>query len=203
VTSSGEAPELVAIFADADAQRFVMRLIDAGMERGCLRRFVVEPVRDPMRDAHVARDPLSVAQSFLSNPNVRFLVLWDHHGSGREIDPPQDVERDITAAFLRAGVPAERVLAIAFVPELEIALEPVWDRVCEELAKKRKDPALEAVFDANDPKGALEAIARRHRIRLNPALFQELAGSLSIPKLKSRDPLARVGARLVEWFAPA
>lgn len=202
MTSGGEAPELVAIFADADAQRFVMRLIEAGMERRCLRRFVVEPVRDPMRDAHVARDPLSIAQSFLSDPNVRFLVLWDHHGSGREGEPAEHVERDITDAFIRAGVSAERVLAVAFVPELEIALEPVWDRVREELARKRGETPDDMRFDSTDPKAAVQALARKHKLRVDPVLFRELAGSLSIPRLKSREPLARVGARLVEWFAP-
>lgn len=48
------APELVVIFADVDAEKFVFRLVARGIERRCLRTFEWVTVRDPMRDARVA-----------------------------------------------------------------------------------------------------------------------------------------------------
>jgi len=56
--------ELLAVFADADAQAFVERLVERGQERQCLRPFRWRSRRDAMRDGLVAR-PVDVVSALL------------------------------------------------------------------------------------------------------------------------------------------
>jgi hypothetical protein len=190
----------VILFADADAQRFVSRLVRRGIERRCLRPFHWEAIRDPMRDARVAQQPLAAAEPFRADPETRFLVLWDHEGSGREDRPPPEVEESVVAAFERAGVARSRVRAVAFEPEFEIVLAPAWDRVLAELASKRAELPKALAFDRRDPKGSMKDAADEHRLRADPALYEDLASKLSLRSLKQGDALRRVGACLIEWF---
>lgn len=193
-------PDLVVLFADLDAQRFVSTLIERGFESGCLRRFALEVVRDPMCDAHVVREPLVALGPYLQHPGTRFLVLWDHMGSGMEDRAPADCEQRVVECFARAGVHSHRVAAIAFVPELEAALEPGWDRVLEVLAGKRKESPREIAFQPADPKAAVREATAAHRLKADASLFRELAGTLSLPKLKQGASLARIADRLAGWF---
>jgi hypothetical protein len=195
-----EEPELVAIFADADAQRFVWALVERGIERGCLRSMRRVQLRETMRDAALCQDPLAVAKPFLSNEAARFLLVWDHQGSGREGEQPSASERRAVEAFTRTNIRAERVLAVALSPEFEIVLEPVWERVCEELAAKRKVPSRTLPFEPTDPKGSFRELTRFHRLRADAALFGELAGRLSLDRLKQGPALERIARRLLEWF---
>ena len=129
--------ELVVLFADADAQRFVTKLIERGIERRCLRPMKWRQIRDPMHDPRVARDPTAALTLFLRHPTCRFVVVLDHHGSGGESRSRESLESDVADVLARAGVAKERTAVIAFEPELESALVPVWDSVLEILARKR------------------------------------------------------------------
>lgn len=193
-------PELVVLFADADAERFVSTLIERGIERGCLRPCRWEPVRDPMKDPRVAREPQVALGPYLMQPGVRYLILWDHVGSGFEEREAADVEQRVVDALKRAGVAPERVAAMAFTPELEAVFEPVWDRVLELLAHKRNHTLKSVPFQIADPKASFHEAVTEYRLRPDAALFRELAGALSVPQLKLGTGLARVADRLVAWF---
>ena len=131
-------PELVVLFADADAQAMIETLIERGIERKCLRPFRWRSVREPMRDAVVAQNPSRALSPFLNVPTIRFAVIWDMHGSGLDCSV-SEAEAGVVNHFARVDVEAQRVVAIAFEPELEVALVPVWSRVVELMANERRN----------------------------------------------------------------
>lgn len=195
--------DLVMLFADADAQRFVTTLIERGFERGCLRSIRCESIRDPMHDAGVARASATTLAPYLGMPTCRFVVVLDHHGAGHDTRASGAIESDVAEALERAGVNRERVLVVVLEPELEVTLVPVWERVLELLADKRGAAPASIPMDPRDPKGSWEGALRAYRLKASPALFAELAQSLSLTRLKEGATLERLSRRLVSWFGAA
>ncbi len=197
--------KLVVLFADADAERFITGLIERGIERGCLRlrNEDWEAVRDPMHDARVAREPTAALAPFLHLPTCRFVIVVDHHGSGAEARCRESLESDMVDALLRAGITRERVAAIVFEPELEVALVPTWTRVLELLARVRREPPRAIPVSAEDPKASWGSALRAYKLKSGPALFEELAKDLSLERLKNGAALGRLSERLVDWFGTA
>jgi hypothetical protein len=192
--------ELVLLFADVDAEKLVTRLLTRGIERGCLRQLTWVAIREPMRDARLAQQPLAALGPHIRSTDSRFLILWDHHGSGREDTDPAEIESEVLATFERADIARERVAAVSFRPELEVVLEPVWTRVLEELARQRAEMPQAIPFDPTDPKSSLATAARAHRLRVDSTVFEDLGAKLSLEGLKKGSTLARIGAVLVRWF---
>jgi hypothetical protein len=206
---------LVVVFSDADMQRFVERFIERGQERGCLERFDWRSIRDSRRDPFVVRPGQCVVCQRASLPLPRLLLLWDHVGSGREEQPPTEVERGVVETLSAQGWPTGHVEAIAVVPELEIALLPVWGRVKAILAAKRSMPAPEdwrvlsralrlvqrhrrgeSLPDdfcealRSNPKEVFQGLIDLLNLRLAPQLFEELGEQLSIPTMKGMSSAA-------------
>lgn len=219
--------ELVAVFADADAQRFVGRLIERGQERQCLRAFRWRSVRTPLRDTLVSR-PETVLAPYrrLPGPKCRYLLLWDHQGCGLDPRSAEDIERRVREDLIRTGLPEDDLVAACIEPELEVLLGPVFDRVRSLLARKRgcepppdddqiltkarwieqRRPSSRVTVDSSAtamttcPKEWFEALLSVLNLRRSPALFEELGDSLSIPDLKRVRAAALVASRLEEWF---
>jgi hypothetical protein len=138
-------------------------------------------------------------------------------GSGREDQAPDDVEMDVLARLERRGVRPENVVAMAFVPEVEIALRPVWRRAVDVLASERALSAPDdglilrvlregghAATDVDDaferhPKELVEALFVTLRLRRSPALYGTLGRKVSIRSLKS-GVLGRLSGSLEGWF---
>lgn len=192
--------DLVVLFADADAERFVTTLVERGIERGCLRPIAWKAIRDPMHDARVADAPAATLAPFLRMSRCRFVVIFDHHGSGHDSRSIDEVEADTLAALARAGVDRERVLVLVFEPELEVTLVSVWDRVLELLARKRDVAKASVPMNAHDPKTSWASALQRYRLKTSAALFGELARELSLAKLKEGEALSRLSDGLVRWF---
>lgn len=195
--------DLILLFADKDAENFVCRLIERGVERGCLRPVQWMAVREPMRDAKVVRAPATALGPHIANPTARFVVLWDHQGSGCEHERPDVVEQRVLGELERSGIDRSRAVAIALDPELEVVLVPVWSRVLGELAGLRNQSTPTVPVDPHDPKASLGEALRLCRLRASPALFEDLAGVLSLRGLKTGGGLAKLSVALVEWFGAA
>lgn len=207
--------DLVALFADKDAELLFERIIERGQERGCIRPLRWRSLRDPRRDAAVARDPGRSLQPFLGG-RTKLLVVWDHEGSGRERDVPEHVAEMATASLLRRGASASDVLCVALVPELEAVLMPVWDRLGPALVEGRgsKPPSdvevarrgglggIEELAEArlNRPKEVFQALVEVAGLRWSARVFERLGGALSIPGLKGAREVERITVRLQEWF---
>lgn len=218
--------ELAVVFADADAQALVSRLIERGQQRGCLRPFRWLSRRDAMRDSFVTRprDVVELLVDRRATPRPRVMLLWDHAGSGREGDAPEVVEAEMRSALGALVQPSELCIA-AFVPEVEVCLIPVWARVKQVMAqhrdrlppddsavlraavrlqrRERRPKPLAADFDVaarESPKEIFEGLLADLNLRSGSRHFEDLANALSIPALKQDTALGRVAEALVRWF---
>lgn len=216
----GEPPyELVALFADADTKEFFRVVLERAQEpgRGCVRPFRWRDIRDPRRDP-VCREPARDLRPF-ATADCRFLIVWDHQGSGYENDSPSVAETTATRSMQAIGVSEDRVLAVALEPEFERLMLPVWPKVKQVVgsersvaapederifteAKKRFANRAEAVDEARAqaPKEWMQALIALVGLRSAPALFGKIGRQVSLPALKRDDPAQRVAEALARWF---
>jgi hypothetical protein len=213
--------DLVALFSDLDMQTLFEAWLERGQQprRQCAREFLWRSIRDPRRDT-VWSQPERALQPFFQF-GCRFLIVWDHHGTGLEAMAPADVEKQVVQRLTRVGVPAEQVLAVALEPELERLLVPVWRKVkllmsgertmappedAEILIKaKELSKAVRSVWDFEDlleknPKEAFEALVRLVRLRRAAPLYQRIGAQTSLPTVKQDGTAARIASTLRDWF---
>ena len=210
--------DLVALFADLDAQRFFEQLIERGQQSGCLRTFRWLSLRDPRRDT-VWRSPQS-ALAPLHREGCRLFLSWDLAGSGAEDDGPYKTEEHARNELERSDIPPDDVLTACFEPELEKVLGVVWDRVKEVVASVRgQSPPDDARILAKarigassastigmqealrrKPKEVFEGLVAAVQLRSKADLFETLGRSLSIPALKRDSSLFKVASQLSGWF---
>lgn len=211
--------DLVALVADADAQNFFQELIERGQQRGCIRPIRWRSERDAMRDALVHRPEQTVAP-FRLDPLPRFVLVWDHEGSGREAEAPRDVADDVVDRLARSGIPPEDVLALPIAPEFEGVLAPVWPRVVTLMAERRKRPAPstaqvlqtarrlcrrelpETLEDALEsaPKEVFTGLRACLDMRASPREVGRLGAQVSIPTLKTGAAAGALSRALARWF---
>lgn len=219
-TDQGEpGPELVVVVADADAEKLLESVLRRGIESGCVRPFRWVIKRDPMRDASVCQSPLR-ALAGVRPSESKLLVLFDHHGSGRETTPARELEAEVLGQLMRAGFPESNARCIILEPEIEAVIAPAWDRVAEVLSARRNEPppSREKVLakaglasTAEDawrtallahPKECLDGMLRLLRLRHEPAVFADIGRQVSLRIFKQGDAAGRLAACLVGWFAP-
>ena len=213
--------ELLALFADHDAQLLVERIIERGQDRCCLRPFRWRSIRDSRHDTLCHR-PEAILRPLLSGA-TRVLILWDHQGSGLEGMTSVEAEAETTSRLAGCGVEADRILALAFDPEVEVSLMPVWDRVTAILSDRRLRPppapqVVRARFEkdwparaglaaeripAEHPKEYFTSLIRVLNLRPSSVLFRDLGDRLSLPALKvAGSRLEALAAGLQKWFPP-
>lgn len=214
--------DLVALFSDSDMQKLIERSIERGQEqRSCTRPFRWRSLRDPRRDT-VWREPDRALQVFLRT-DCRFLIVWDHQGSGSEIRTLEEVETRAVGRLTTFGVPEDRVLAVAFNPELEISFRRVWPKVKRVISERRGMDAPEdsVILDearkhlsrlqipetfeealARNPKELFEALIRLVRLRQSPSLYEDIGNRVSLRGLKAEQVLSRIAVAITAWFPP-
>lgn len=214
--------DLIVLASDAEMKSLLERLIERGQAgRSCTRPFRWRCLRDPRRDT-VWREPHRPLALFLEM-DCSFLVVWDHQGSGREEQRPEDLESEAVRRLTEHGVPRDRVLAVAFEPELEISWRPAWPRVKQIVAEERREeppddsmiltaaqrvnPRLRIPDDfeaalARYPKELFEALVRLLRLRRSPPLYAKLGERISLRAVKREPALARVANAISNWLPP-
>jgi len=195
-----EPPDLVVLLADQDTRRFVESVIDRGMKRRCLPPVRIEYVIDPMKDSSVVRRADALLRACVRRPWPRVVVIWDHHGSGRQRESSATVEADVLALVERNGFPRDNILTLAVDPELEVLLGPVWESVLDALRDIGAKPRPQVAFSALDPKKSLEMAAVTARVKLAPHVFSALGGRVSIRDLKRSEIGERLSRQLETWF---
>lgn len=210
--------DLFVVVADSDAEQFVKVLLTRGIQRRCLREFAWVIRRDPMHDAGVLQAPLRSVPEVRTTES-RVLIVLDHHGSGREDVTPEDVEEEILASLERSGVTRSRARCVVLAPELEIVFSEVWDDVAQMAARRRqKEPPPRDVvlgrargvadrglwsFESamkEQPKELLLALLSYLNLRHQPSLYQDVAGAISLSRLKENVFARRFATILQEWF---
>lgn len=215
--------DMVALFSDLEMQQLFERLIERGQTgRDCTRPFRWRSLRDPRRDT-VWREPDRSLAPFL-RMDCRLLIVWDHQGSGFEARPNSEIEDMAVQRLAGAGVPQDRVLAVALQPELEVAFLPAWPKVKRVVAEQRRvaPPEDAAIlldarksatklripedFDvalARHPKEIFEALVRLVRLRRAPDLYTRIGEKASLRALKSESAILRIAMAISSWFPPS
>lgn len=217
-------PDLLVVVADADAEKLLHGVIARGLQRGCLRPHRWALRRNPMRDPAVRLAPLAGSPDAKPG-STRVLVVLDHHGCGRAETPAREVENEVILKLQQAGFGSDAVACVVLEPELEVLLGPAWDLIAALLAKKRAhDPPSRAQVVAagnlptetaelgeptdeawqelllSRPKECFDGLLRALRLRHQPALFEEIASRVSLPRLKASPTARRIAAQLEAWF---
>lgn len=221
--------DLVALFADDDAQRFFERVIERGQEARCLRKLRWASVSDPMHDS-LCKNPERELAPFVRLDDAakhRYLLLWDRDGSGCEDLPAQKAEEIAVRALGSYGVLPAQILAIAIEPEFEaIVVGPALERTIQLLAARRNRPAPSpadilqrvvarlrnrrpapepptnlAAAASEYPKEVLQAVCACLQIPYSPVVFHQYLGPyLPLSQLKHHSTFARLTAWLVLQF---
>lgn len=215
--------DLVALFSDLEMQKLFEALIERGQTQGrdCTRPFRWRSLRDPRRDT-VWRQPEGPLAPFL-RMSCRFLILWDRQGAGREDVGPSELEEQAVNRLENAGIPRDRILAVALDPELECLFRRVWPRVKELIAAERGAVApgdLEILAEAqrshfqlrafeqfddvlsSHPKEIFEALVRLVRLRRAAPLYQKIGAQVSLQALKREETALRIAQAISAWLPP-
>lgn len=214
--------DLILLSSDSEMKTLLEKLIERGQTgRNCTRPFRWRSLRDPRRDT-VWREPDRPLALFL-RMDCRFLIVWDHHGSGSEDGRPETVEAEAVNCLTRLEVPPERVLAVAFNPEAEVSFRNAWLRIKRVVAEerqaeapedplilaeaKRGNPRLRIPDDfsqalAKFPKELFEALVHLLRLRRSPSLYTKIGEQVSLRVLKREVALARIATAISLWFPP-
>ncbi len=213
--------DLVVLFADLEMQKLFEELIERGQDehRRCVRPIRWRSLRDPRRDP-VWREPNRGLAPFVRT-KARFLIIWDHHGSGLEHVSAGEVQERAVKKLTACGVAADRVLAVALEPEVETLFVPVWPRVKEIISaeRARRPPGDDVVFatarrkhakrrlpDHPDlalqeyPKEMFEGLVRWAQLRRAAPLYQKIGTEISLPGIKQSSPASRIVETLRSWF---
>jgi hypothetical protein len=213
--------DLVALFSDLEMQRLFEAWLERGQQprRQCAREFRWRSLRDPRRDT-VWSQPERALQPFFQF-GCRFLIVWDHHGTGREASAPAAVEAQVVQRLTRFDMPAEKILAVALEPELERLLVPIWQKVkalmsgertmappddsailakAKEISKAARSAADFEDLLARSPKEAFEALVHLVRLRRAAPLYEKIGDHSSLPTVKKDETASRIASTLRDWF---
>ena len=200
--------DLVLLVADKNMQATL---------RGVLARPQAMGIRTIAFDirVHPGRDGGSrtTGASILAVEYRRFnhaLLIFDLDGSGARTDDPLMVEQALDVNLSVQW--ADRAKAIVIAPELDTWMWGADSALREVLRWPLNEPirhwllARDFQFDAAGkparPKEALEAIVRIHRQARSSALYEKIAGRLSLTRCHDA-AFVRMRTQLRCWFAPS
>ena len=141
----------------------------------------------------------------------RAILVFDHEGSGREWESPEEIEASLDAEFRRSAW-GDRGRTVVVSPELEAWLwggSPHVDRAIgwtDRLPSLRRWLAEEGWWPQDAlkplrPKEAFRAAMREVRTAVQPRVMEEIARRASLRRCSDRAFL-KLRDTLQEWFPP-
>lgn len=205
--------DLLIHAADADAEAFLRSLLNRPAALA-IRPISFDIQRHPQRDAGMVQSGAELAR-MNKGRYLKLLLLWDHHGSGRELrQTPEQVADEISRkldSFTWSGHHKVEIL----VPELE-----QWLWFCEsavaahcgvttkQIAEWQQDYAAKLgksvdVLKRDLPKELFEHLMReRLRQTISPRNFQQIGERASVKALMGCESFNRLVVALRDWFPP-
>ena len=171
------------------------------------RNIVYTRVRHPERDPGCCRGSVDMLRRYQTT-HAHALVVFDRHGSGREGEEREVIERSIEDALKGSGW-GDRAAVIVLDPELEIWVWSDSPEVCSALGwdtRSNLDGFLleKGLIEARDvkptdPKKAMTAAMKRSQTPRTASIFERLAENVSLNRCT--DPaFAKLKAILQSWF---
>lgn len=200
--------DLVVLVADKHMQSALSRLLRSRTAAMQMRDVASDVFAHPQHDPACAREGVSFLARFAASYKHGLLV-FDHEGSGKERTPPAVLQHELDEDFAQSAW-GDRAKAIVVDPELEAW---VWSRsphVAAAVGWTGQSPRLRdwlvsegwlrpGATKPERPKEALDAALRRTRLPHSAALFDQLAGSVSVERCQDRS-FRDLKATLRKWF---
>ena len=199
--------DLIVMVADNDAQLAVEELLKRHQSMG-IRKIDYDMIRHPQRDSGCRGKPEALLRGF-SNTHQYALVIFDHHGSGRDNLPVASVESE-TRELLRRNGWCDRAEVVVIAPELETWMwsdSPEIDRVFGWQAKQpslrdwihRQGLTDQPESKPGDPKETYHRAVREVGKAVSASHFKQLAKTVSFRRCS--DPsFTRFLDILKNWF---
>ncbi len=163
----------------------------------------------PRRDPGCEKDGVEFLRNF-SKKYCYALLLFDHKGSGKEQDEPNNLEEDLFDRFKRSSW-GGRAKAIVLSPELEAWVWSNSPHVDKVIGWKNRQLSLRdwltkqgylqpGEAKPNEPKKAFEAALRETKKQRSSSLYEEIAKKVSLDQCEDR-AFQRFKDILYEWFS--
>lgn len=205
--------DLLVFAADADAMAFLDALLKRPQALG------IRPI-DFTADRHTGRDPGMVQ----SGPELarlhkgqfrKVLLVWDHHGSGREHrQSPELVARELQDRLNTCTWSGNSATCVV-VPELESWLwhcQVAMARHCGITTQQLQQWAVERAgklgcsvdaLKAEQPKELFEhVLGERLQRTVSPRDFKEIGTAASVRSLRGSASFSALLSQLQTWFPP-
>ncbi|MBC8218074.1 MAG: hypothetical protein H8E73_06375 [Planctomycetes bacterium] len=198
--------DLIVLVADLDAENTITALLDRSTSlHTCIITY--DLVRHTERDPGCCRSCVEMLRRYQTT-HARALVIFDRHGSGRDSESREDIERSIEDALKGSGW-GDRVAVIVLDPELEIWVWSDSPHVCSALGWENRgdlDEFLlqeewikEGCVKPSEPKEAMRAALKRSRTAISARIFEKLAENVSLNRCT--DPaFGKFKTILQNWF---
>lgn len=203
--------DLLVYVADADALAFMKAIMERPQALG-IRPIDFEIERHPMRDSGMVQSGAELVRMEKGKYH-KALLMWDHHGSGRDHkQAPDEVEQEIQRkldSFTWSGNSAVVVL----VPEqeqwlwfCESAVAAYCGVTVKQLNQWQNDRAQKLgltsdALKAEQPKELFEHVMReRLKQTISPRDFEEIGKQASITKLLGCASFLSIAETLRSWF---
>lgn len=207
-----EKKDLLLYVADADAEAFLKAILEKPKALA-IRDISFDIWRHPGKDAGMVQTGAELARR-LKGKYQKSLLVWDHHGSGRERrQTPETVQTDIQRK-LDSFTWASNSAIIILIPELEEwlwhcenALLAYWKLDKEQLQslleeRSQKLGITVAKLKTEQPKELFEHIMRdRLRRTISPRDFAAIGKQAGIDNLRQCKTFCSLVTVLRDWFA--
>ncbi len=203
--------DLLLYTADADAMGFMRSILNRPKALG-IRNISFDIERHPLRDSGMIQSAAELTR-MKKGMYSKALLMWDHHGSGRDRHSPQVIAREVQHKldqYTWSGNSAVTVL----MPELEEWLwccEQALARYCnisaEDLLQWTKIMAGEHSVTVEElrrkyPKELFEHVMRdRLRRTISPKDFEKIGEIASIRSLEQCESFNTILVTLKMWFS--
>ena len=199
--------DLIVLVADLDAENTITTLLDRSHSLGT-RSIVYDWVRHTERDPGCCRGSVNMLRRYQTS-HAHALVIFDHHGSGREKEDREAIEHRVEEELKGSGW-GDRAAVIVLDPELEIWVWSDSPEVCGALgwnSRSDLDAFLlqegwidEGQVKPTQPKEAMTAALKQSRTPRSARIFEQLAENVSLNRCS--DPaFTKLKTVLQGWFS--
>jgi hypothetical protein len=204
--------DLIILLADLDAENAIRSLLELRATELNIRPVALEIKRHYLRDSGCFRLAHEFVRSYLRT-HSHALVVFDRHGSGKDIESPEEIEVIVENRLVQNGWTHENCACVVMDPELEIWVWAQSAEVARILGFGSTTVDMNAFLSAKkllkegqdkppDPKKAVEQCLKRAKKPHSARIFSELAGIVPFEGCRDRAFL-KFRRTLEAWFGPS
>lgn len=209
MSNDHEKPDLAIIVPDLDIETVINTILSRPESLG-IARITYRTFRHQERDPGVCFRGIEFSRELqLSQSYTHCLLIFDHHGSGRDRDTPTDIENDIEEELWRLGW-RDQAGVIVISPELETW---VWgvkpSHICRRIGwtPERLSQWLRAQgylapvrIKPPSPKEVFETLLREARIPRSSSIYRGISRRASLRSCSDR-AFQKLCRLLQQWFS--